>query len=184
MTEKLEPYFLFQVLEDGEPLELTVAGKNFVFQFHGPSLGVTNNWLEGTSEDGVSWRFGPGHNSETVWRALRHAENNWNQQPFPVFKQRPPEEPTKVTVLEWKEPATRQEGARSGWHGAYWLSTADGFLGYPGPVSNHNRGLGADPDDRLKLTNDEYEVLRDTTKEQRVVRLATLRANTVTGEKQ
>ena len=184
MTNTLEPYQLYQKLRENEPYTLTVSNATYTFQFHGPQLGKSNNWLEVTREDGLGWRFGPGHEAEVVWRALRHTQANWEQQPFPTFKERqePEFKPAALEDFPWDslEKAPKQTSKTQGWNQNYWLSLADGFLGYPAPVSNHNRGLGADPDNRVKLTTEEYEVLQLTPWGKRVRRLTELRTTTAT----
>ena len=181
MTAPLEPLNLYRQLLGNHPLKLTLGGKNYNFQFHGPKLGKTDNWLEVTLEDGNTWRFGPGQSSETVWQALNHAKCDWTKQPFPVFRewQEPEFKQAELEDYSWetvrKLPPEKKPTA--GWNSNYWLSTADGFLGFPGPVANHNKGLGADPGDRTKVTTEELEVLRKTPWAQRVSTLTQLRAN-------
>jgi hypothetical protein len=87
MTNTHEPFDLYEQLRSNEPVKIEVGGISFAFQFFGPDIGKSNNWLEVTRDDGLSWRFGPGHESELVWRALRHAEGKWEDQPVPRFKQ-------------------------------------------------------------------------------------------------
>ena len=175
MTDPFDAHNLYRQLLGNQPLGLTLGNKNYDFQFHGPKLGTTNNWLEVTQEGCKTWRFGPGQSSETVWRALNHAKVDWNQQPFPTFKER--EEPefktTELDDYDWSTVRTAKPPTKTGagWNSNHWLSTADGFLGFPGPVANHNKGLGADPGDRAKVTPEEYEVLRKTPWTQRVATL-------------
>jgi hypothetical protein len=161
-------------------VELTSG--EFEFQYHGPQLGTSDNWLEVTRcEDKLSHRFGPGHDSELLWRAYAHAEKSWDETPFPTFRElkEPEFKQAELEDYSWETvrklpPEAKQ---KAGWNSNHWLSTADGFLGFPGPVANHNKGLGADPGDRAKVTPEEYEVLRKTPWTQRVATLTELRAN-------
>jgi hypothetical protein len=182
MTDTLEPYYLYERLRGNEPHDLKVRTATYTFKFYGPELGKTNNWLEVTREDGLSWRFGPGHEAEQVWRALKHIEGDWEKQPCPVFKERKEQEfkPALLEDYPWETLDKNQKGENKGigFNHNYWLSTADGFLGYPGPVSNHNRGIGAEPEDRIKLTDEEHEVLQLTPWSKRVRRLTELRRTT------
>lgn len=90
MTDTLEPHYLYQDhLSTNQPHTLNYKGTGYTFQFHGPQLGTTGNWLEVTREDGVAKKFGPGHNSEVVWRAFVHADKGWDSLQVPAYREGP-----------------------------------------------------------------------------------------------
>ena len=74
-------------LEDNQPHTLNYRGTNYTFQFHGPKLGKTGNWLQVTREDGEVRKFGSGHCSEWVWRAFSHIDEGWDKPQVPRYKE-------------------------------------------------------------------------------------------------
>ena len=90
MTDTLDPHYLYQDhLSTNQPHTLNHKGTNYTLQFHGPTLGTTGNWLEVTREDGAAKKFGPGHNSELVWRAFAHADKGWDCPQVPPYREGP-----------------------------------------------------------------------------------------------
>jgi hypothetical protein len=81
-----DPYRLYWQLTEGPQL-VEVGGRSYLFQFHGPALGNLGSFLEVARDDGVAHRFGPGQNSEAVWRAFSHLRKGWEEQPFPVYRE-------------------------------------------------------------------------------------------------
>ena len=90
MNKELEPHFMYaDHLRENQPHTVCYQGTNYTFQFHGPTLGTTGNWLEVTREDGVARKFGSGHNSELIWRAFTHADRGWEGTQIPTFREEP-----------------------------------------------------------------------------------------------
>lgn len=89
MTGVLDPYHLYtHHLAEGEVAEVELGGRAYRFQFHGPTTGITGNWLEVERvSDGLTHRFGPGHSSELVWRAYYHVERGWEGEPVPAYRE-------------------------------------------------------------------------------------------------
>ena len=76
-------------LHHNQPHTVNYNGLNYTFQFHGPDIGKTGNWLEVTREDGIKKKFGAGHNSELVWRAFHHVDKGWETSQIPAYKEKP-----------------------------------------------------------------------------------------------
>ena len=76
-------------LEGNQPHTLTYKGTEYTFQFHGPNIGTTGNWLEVTREDGKAMKFGAGHGPEWVWRAFHHIDQGWDTPQIPRYRQEP-----------------------------------------------------------------------------------------------
>ena len=76
-------------LETNQPHTIHYKGKDYVFQFHGPTQGTIGNWLEVTREAGVAKKFGPGHTPEWVWRAFHHIDKGWGTPQVPAFREQP-----------------------------------------------------------------------------------------------
>jgi hypothetical protein len=171
------PYLLYRDhLQENERVAVELAFGEFEFQFHGLTVGLSNNWLEVTRcRDGLSHRFGPGHSSELVWRAYTHAQRGWEQEPFPTFKERNEEETTEtlawldtkaVSDLGEKRPRGKPRSTTP-----KFLSLADGFLNYSGPVSNHNKGLGVAKEFKTRLGEGEAQRLAQVPQEERLALL-------------
>ena len=88
MSDWPEPTALyFDHLSGNQPDTLTYKGVGYTFQFHGPRLGKTGNWLQVTREDGVTKKFGAGHSSEWVWRAFSHIDKGWDKPQVPRYEE-------------------------------------------------------------------------------------------------
>jgi hypothetical protein len=88
MNKELEPYYLYKEhLSENQPHTVCYQGTNYTFQFHGPTLGLTGNWLEVIREDGVVRKFGSGHSSELIWRAFHHVDKGWEGKQIPAYRE-------------------------------------------------------------------------------------------------
>jgi hypothetical protein len=74
-------------LRGNQPYTLLYKGVSYTFQFHGPDIGLTGNWLEVTREDGVAKKFGGGHGPEWVWRAFSHIDQGWEGPQIPRYRE-------------------------------------------------------------------------------------------------
>ena len=72
-------YQLFEALEDGRPIEVSIQGARYRLQFEGDRYGGTNLLLV-TNEGGKQRRYGWGWESRLVFQALEEMQRGWEYQ--------------------------------------------------------------------------------------------------------
>lgn len=77
-------YSLYELLKNGDPVDLEHGGKTYEFVFRGEPVGAYN-YLSVTDNNGQQKRFGRGWGSEQVWRALEHLEKGWDEEQVPRY---------------------------------------------------------------------------------------------------
>ena len=69
-------YRVFDRLKHGEATCLTQKGETYRLQFRGPTVGL-GSWLEVFDNKGLSRRYEPGYEVETVFVALEELVAGW-----------------------------------------------------------------------------------------------------------
>ena len=79
-------YKLFEWLDAGDPIEITVKATRYNLHFQGDRFGG-NNLLLVTNEDGKQRKYGWGWESRLVFEALEEMQQGWNYSK--MYKYRP-----------------------------------------------------------------------------------------------
>lgn len=77
-------YVLYELLKNGDAVDVEHEGKTYEFVFRGEPFGAYN-YLSVTDSTGQQKRFGRGWGSEQVWRALEHLEKGWDEEQVPRY---------------------------------------------------------------------------------------------------
>lgn len=72
----LDGYGLYDQLDTGDPVNVTVRGVTYRMQFQGVRFGGMN-WLEVMSQDGEERKYGRGWESVQVFEALEEMQKGW-----------------------------------------------------------------------------------------------------------
>jgi hypothetical protein len=89
-------YNLFEHLDAGDPVEVTVKGTWYRLQFQGDRYGGSN-LLHVLNDDGKQRRYGWGWESRLVFQALEEMQKGWD---FPrMYKYRPMQGVTQVEAV-------------------------------------------------------------------------------------
>ena len=75
--ENQDGYKLFERLDAGDPVEITVQSTRFNLQFHGDRFGG-NNLLLVTNENGKQRKYGWGWECRLVFQALEEMQKGWD----------------------------------------------------------------------------------------------------------
>ena len=94
--ENQDGYQLFERLDAGDPVQITVQSTRFNLQFHGDRFGG-NNLLLVTNENGKQRKYGWGWESGVVFQALEEIQKGWE---IPQrYKYRPMQGVTQVEAV-------------------------------------------------------------------------------------
>ena len=77
-------YCLYELLKDGDLVDVEHKGKHYAFAFKGEPIGAYN-YLLVTDSNGLQKRFGRGWGSEQVWLALDHLKGGWEEKQVPRY---------------------------------------------------------------------------------------------------
>lgn len=89
-------YKLFERLDSGDQVEITVKGTRYRLQFQGDRYGG-NNLLHVSNDDGNQREYGWGWESRLVFQALEEMQKGWD---FPrMYKYRPMQGVTQVEAV-------------------------------------------------------------------------------------
>ena len=91
--ENQEGYKLFEQLESGNPIEITVKGTRYNLQFQGDRFGG-NNLLLVTNKDGQQRKYGWGWEPRLVFQALEDMQQGWEHPQ--MYKYRPMQGVTRL----------------------------------------------------------------------------------------
>ena len=83
--KEISCYNLYELLKDGEPVDVEQEKETYTFKFMGEAVG-TNNYLSVTDNKKRERKFGWGWGVEQVWRALDHLEQGWETEQLPTYK--------------------------------------------------------------------------------------------------
>ena len=78
-------YSLYELLKDGDLVDVEHKGKTYTFGFKGDRIGAYN-YLLVTDSNGQQKRFGRGWGCEQVWRALDHLKKGWDEEQVPRYR--------------------------------------------------------------------------------------------------
>ena len=92
----IDGYELFERLDSGDPVEVTVKGVRYLMQFKGERFGG-NNYLIVSTDDRTRRKYGWGWESQVVFGALAEMEKGWE---IPQrYKYRPMQGVTQVETV-------------------------------------------------------------------------------------
>ena len=78
-------YSLYELLKDGDLVDVEHKGEHYGFAFKGEPIGAYN-YLLVTDSNGQQKRFGRGWGSEQVWLALDHLKHGWDEEQVPRYR--------------------------------------------------------------------------------------------------
>lgn len=161
-------YELFREIKQGGEATVELSGDVYTLTFFGDRTDAFNGLLAVRRSDGSTQRFRYGYSSESVANFITTLERRrWND---PVRPWLNPEKWEEPPLTEW-EKSGRGYGEINHQQWMCW----DGFVSHIGGCGNHNRAKGAPKEQRINLTEEEWDVLQALPVKERLQSLIELR---------